>query len=94
MNVNSEVKKLTRRSAKSLQETLFPGQVLPKIVTDFHMALCGSSDPYSDRLRQTLTQMLKDTIACWEPSTPKHERFDNAVKELILAVLEEEKRNA
>lgn len=65
------------------------GRTLLECALDVRMSANGSLD--RSRAEQDLDiRVLEHSITNWKSTlNPKYERFDNAVKELILAALEE-----
>lgn len=54
------------------------------------MAESGASDPLHPLVRTKLLGILADKLATWDPpSSDQRARYDNAVKELIIATLVE-----
>lgn len=73
---------------REASELMRDGEDLLSTALSLHMSLSGASDPLSEdeELRHVL--ILKTALAHWHPSI-HHRRFDDAVKEVIQAVLAE-----
>lgn len=64
---------------------------LLEICLDVHMTHEGSMERFGlDQIKDL--ELLNEWLDTWEPSTPKSELFDEAVRQLILATIAEAKR--
>lgn len=74
------------------QERLF-GQMttLPEICLAVRGAVNGAADPWpTEKVDETLV-MLRSRLNTWQESSRTYTRVDNAVKEMVLATIEEVK---
>lgn len=62
---------------------------LPEICLDLRMAHNGSADPMPDKKSAELIGHLRTKLDNWKPSDPFSERFDDCVKQLVIATLRE-----
>lgn len=73
--------------------TDFPDRYKRSILKEcerLHMYQTGAGDPVGDDERlEVLAWMLK-RLDMWIPSSPRHERYDNAVRALLLATVIEQ----
>lgn len=78
--------------AKRWQERLCGrGIMLPEICLGLRGACNGSADPWQPDLVKETLAMLQARMDSWRPGRKVEERFDNAVKELVAATMEEVK---
>lgn len=68
-------------------------RTLPEIALDVHMTATGAMERTygtGDAEQDRDIQELRDRLKAWEPTTfPRSKRFDAAVREMIVAALEE-----
>lgn len=60
-----------------------------RLLDSLHGSEMGSSDPLSDEDREAYLAEVKKRVENWTPSPPRSKRYDDAVKEMCLAVVAE-----
>jgi hypothetical protein len=70
------------------EDDILDGRSLVQCALDVHMTNIGSFDRLQADHRND-ANVLANALMRWKPGSPEHERFDNAVRELIGAALAE-----
>ena len=65
----------------------YGNETIPKICMDLHTTITSGFDPIVDV--ELTTKFLYQCLMNWTPSACSCKRFDDAVKEMVSAVLEE-----
>ena len=70
------------------QTRLFGTKMLPEICIELRHAVNGAADPWPDKEIAETVRMLTMRLDTWHASIRWDQRFDDAVREMILATLE------
>lgn len=70
-------------------EEYFAKTTLPTLCLDLRMARNGSADPWSDTEVQEALAWLQHRLDTWKPSRPAGNKFDECVRQLVIATIEE-----
>lgn len=82
---------MTRLDAVNEQSRMFPTIELTQICALLRAGVSGASSPWQElRVRDTV-KMLKNRLATWKDGLEVNKRYDDAVKQMIIAVIDEVK---